>query len=56
MKTLLVLYQRSNAKVSYLLVDATFFHVTLVTKNHSKNQQRNGTNHGTDVIYILPYG
>ena len=33
-------------------VDATFFHATVVTKNHSKDPQRNGNNHGTDTIYM----
>ena len=32
-------------------VDATFFHATVVSKNHSKDPQRNGTNHDTDIIY-----
>ena len=32
-------------------VDPIFFHATVVTKNHSKDPQRNGTNHGTDIIY-----
>ena len=32
-------------------VDATFFHATVMTKNYSKDPQKNGTNHGTDIIY-----
>ena len=33
------------------LVDTTFFHATAVTKNHSKDSQRKGNNHGTDIMY-----
>ena len=40
-----------HGKSIIFLVDATFFHATVVTKNHSKDPQRNGNNHGTDVIY-----
>ena len=32
-------------------VDPIFFHATVVMKNHSKDPQRNGTSHGTDIIY-----
>ena len=51
MKTPIVLYQRSMAKVSYFRLIRFFFHATAVTKNHSKDRQRNGNNHGTDIIY-----
>ena len=52
MKTPIVLYERCMAKVDIIfLVDATFFHATVVTKNDSKDPQRNGNNHGTDIIY-----
>ena len=40
-----------HGKSIIFLVDATFFHATVVTKNHSKDPQRNGNNHGTDIIY-----
>ena len=33
------------------LVDEIFFHATVVTKNHSKDPQRNGNNHDTNTIY-----
>ena len=52
MKTPIVLYQRCMEKVDIIfLVDATFFHATMVTKNHSKDSQRKGNTHGTDIIY-----
>ena len=40
-----------HSKSIIFLVDATYFHGTVVTKNHSKKPQRNGNNHGTDIIY-----
>ena len=48
MKIPIVLY---HGKSIIFSVDAIFFHATVVTKNHSKDPQRNGTNHGTDIIY-----
>ena len=37
-------------------IDPSFFYATAVTKNHSKDQQRNEANNGTDIIYwtVLP--
>ena len=40
-----------HGKIVIFSVDATFFHATVVIKNHSKDPQRNGDNHGTDIIY-----
>ena len=40
-----------HGKSIIFLVDATFFHATVVIKNHSKDSQKNGNNHGTDIIY-----
>ena len=42
---------KTHGKSIIFSVDTIFFHVTVVTKNHPKDQQRNGTNHGTDIIY-----
>ena len=53
MKTPIVLYQRCTAKVSYFWLIRDLLHATVVTKNPSKDPQRNGTNHGTDIIYLL---
>ena len=53
MKTPVVHYQRCMVKVSYfrLIRFFFFFHLSVVTKYHSKDPQRNVTNINTDVIY-----
>ena len=40
-----------HGKSIIFLVNAIFFHATMVTKNHSKDPQRNENNQGIDIIY-----
>ena len=49
MKTPIVLFQICMKVVSCFQLMQPFFHATAVTKNYSKDPQKIGTNHGTDI-------